>query len=224
MEGQFQTSFIPKQPIVQKTSGFRPRESNLVLRITVIILIATVAAAIGIFAYINYLQYSNDKLRSDLDVAIRNLQPSLITSIARLDTRIKSAKTLLDQHVALSNFFTLLNRATLTTVRFSSFHYTATGQKISVTMGGEAQNFAAIVLQAEEFSKKDYTSYISNPLFSNLNLDKSGNVTFNFTADLNPQSFLYKSKFNTVIQAGDTGPTVPVEQSVSSTTASTTKR
>ena len=205
MEGQFQTSFIPKRPLVQKTPGTPRRKVNFFLLIMIVILVTVVALAVAVFAYDIILKNKSQNYADKLSKTVAELQPNLITTLNRLDTRITSTKSLLNQHMSLSSFFAFLNNHTVQSIRFTSFTYTYTGSKVSVSMKGEASNFSAIAIQSNEFNRPENALNLRNPVFSSLALDKSGNVTFSFNADLDPSLYSYSKK----VAAPNTAPTTP---------------
>jgi hypothetical protein len=191
MDTKFQTSFIPKKPLVPTLGPKSSKHVSFISIIIVFIFLLSLLAAGGVFLYKQFLKSSITQMETKLAAAEAALDPALINEWVRLDKRIESGKELLNVHLALSSFFTLLQEMTLTTVRFKNFSYiVAPGQKIAITMDGEADSFAAVALQSDEFAKQ--AKYMSNQLFSNINLDPTGTIIFRFTATIDPQLILYK--------------------------------
>ncbi|TSC67039.1 MAG: hypothetical protein G01um101472_558 [Parcubacteria group bacterium Gr01-1014_72] len=60
--------------------------------------------------------------------------------------------------------------------------------KFKFVMGGEAKGFVGIALQAAEFAG---VKLFVEPLLTDFALDQKGNVSFNFTAGIEPASLLY---------------------------------
>ena len=54
---------------------------------------------------------------------------------------------------------------------------------------GEARSYSSVALQSDIFGDN---KYLKNPIFSNLGLAKSGDVTFNLELNLDPSVMLYK--------------------------------
>ncbi|PIT91030.1 hypothetical protein COU17_02550 [Candidatus Kaiserbacteria bacterium CG10_big_fil_rev_8_21_14_0_10_49_17] len=189
MEPKFKTSFIPKQPISSTPSVGRKRKGgalSIFTLIAFILIIATIALAIGIFLYQQIITASIASKSETLDRAREAFEPALIQELIRLDERIDSAQEILNQHISPSAFFDLLERLTLTNVRFTSLSLTRIGEdRIGIEMEGQARSFNSVALQADVFGR-DHA--IKDPIFSDLNLDQSGNVVFTFTAFLDPTS------------------------------------
>lgn len=207
MEGLGQTSFIPKKPITSETydSG---RSVSIVTVITVIVFFGSVALALGSYFYQSFLVKQLDSKKETLDKAKAGFDLDTIKDLKRLDTRIQSAKLLLDQHTAISTFFTVLEQSTLKTVQFSNFSITndsasAVGgasvgsnplastqaSMIKFKMSGKAQSYNSVAIQADLFSK---TVGIKEPIFSNLNLDDKGSVNFDVAGFIDPQIINYR--------------------------------
>ncbi|MBX4197812.1 hypothetical protein KW782_00560 [Candidatus Parcubacteria bacterium] len=197
MEGKFQTSFIPKKSGGGQPSYVTPVRTINFFTLTIIIIFATVVLlSAGVYGYKWMLNRNNEEIKDELSAALDALRKENIAELGRLDSRIETGKTLLGEHVALSEFFTFLSKSTLQNVRFTNFRYSLTGdQKITVSMNGMARNFSSLALQIDEFSATTSQKYIKGPVFSSYSLDKAGNVSFVFTAVVNPESILYKELF-----------------------------
>lgn len=193
MDPKFQTSFIPKKPLIQTTNVKPARTTNLFTLISSIIFITVLVLSAGVFGYKFYLTRANATLALELDSYLQRFEPELIAQLSRDDARIESGKTLLNQHIAVTSLMEFLSRVTLSSVRFTTFSYVADARKVTLNMTGEAKNFAAVALQSDEFLKEANKPYIQNPLFSNLTLDKSGNVKFDFTGTMDASKISYKN-------------------------------
>jgi len=193
MEGNLQTSFIPKKT----TSPIGPTSKagvNLVTLFGVIIFLISIALAGTVFIYEGYLTNNIKTMKDSFKRNEQAFNPQSITAYSTLNARINVANTLLKTHVAVSNIFDLLEQATLKNVRFSDFNYTYISDKrLTLSMKGQATSYNAIAKQSDVFSQDPMNKYIHNAIFSNLDLDQSGNVVFSFTADVDPQQVLYRN-------------------------------
>lgn len=194
MDTKFQTSFIPKtslEPTVTK-----PRSSmGLFSFLSSIIFFISLLVALGAFGWHKYLLNQDNQIKADLDRNIKSFEPQTIDQYVRLDNRIESAKDLLSKHVALSYIFDFLSEQTISSVKFNDFKYdVGTDGTASITMNGQAKSYNAVAYQSEIFGKE---RALKNPLFSNLDLDQYGNVTFNFTAQIDPGFIVYTRKAST---------------------------
>lgn len=193
MEGNPQTSFIPKKPLVEGANYKPPHTTNFFSLICTIIFVTAVALGGAVFAYKIYVTRAIASFQSELKTEVSKFDPELLANLTKLDSRLESGLTLLNEHTVLGNFFDFLGSATLSTVRFSSFLYQlSSAGGIDVVMTGEAKSFSDIALQLAEFMDQENQKVLKDPAFSNLNLDKSGNIVFTFKAKIVPSSILYK--------------------------------
>jgi hypothetical protein len=194
MDTKFQTSFIPKKPVVE-TPKRDVGSGGLFYVISVIIFVFSVVCTVGVFGYMKYVQANIDRMNEELSAARESLQPEVIKEISRVDTRFESAKDLLKTHVLLTAFFDLLESKTLEAVRFTNFSYLMDeGKKVSVTMKGEAKSYAAVALQSKILSED---KNFKNPQFSDLTINKDGNVIFLFKTNIDPTLLFYSTYTNT---------------------------
>ncbi len=188
MDTPTQSSFIP-QDAASLSSTSRVRSSgglsDLILLLTIVIFVASLALGGAVFLYDEYLKTSANSKREQLQRAKDAFEPSLIHTLTRLDDRMHVADELLAAHIAPTAFFTILQQATLTTIQFKTLDLSASDpQRIEIKMSGVAQSVNSIALQADLFSKN---GTITNPIFSDINRQADG-VRFNLTALVNPQS------------------------------------
>lgn len=186
MEPKFRTSFIPKKTLATVTNLKKGSSSPLgiVTLITIIIALGTVVLSIGAFLYQQILDVSIARKTDTLERARAAFEPTLIEELIRVDSRIKSAETILGQHITPSILFESLEKITLKSVQFQDFNFTRTGDdRISISMKGVAKDFRGIALQADIFGK---SKLIKDPIFSNLNLNQAGDAVFSFSAFIDP--------------------------------------
>lgn len=181
MEDRVTTSFIPKAALkVERTEVKRTSPVALVNIVASAILIVTILAAGGIFAFERYLVQAVESKRQSLERSRAAFEPATIKELARLETRISAGSALLKNHTAVSHLFDELEKLMLTSVRFSNFSYDiADPTRTLLSASGEASSFNAVALQSDAFSK---SSIITDPVFSNVNISKTGTILFEFTA------------------------------------------
>ncbi len=188
MDTPTQSSFIPHDA-ASPSSSSRSRSqgglSDLILLLTIVIFVASIALGGAVFLYNEYLRTSAASKLEQLQRAKDAFEPSLIHTLTRLDDRMQVANELLATHLAPTAFFSILQQATLTTIQFKNLDMHAVDpQRIEIKMSGVAQSVNSIALQADLFSKN---GSITNPIFSDINRE-AGGVRFNLTALVNPQS------------------------------------
>lgn len=191
MPDRVTTSFIPKESLIAER-GPRPQKRSSFAFINLIagfVLVASVLISGGMFLFKTYTVSSIQSKRDSLEKQRAAFEPATIEELARLDRRLLAAEKLLKSHVALSILFTDLEARTGTNLRFKTFKYEPAGSgRTAIQMSGTAKSFNSVALQSEAFGK---SVILKDPIFSNLNLDQSGNVVFDFTAFIDPARVSY---------------------------------
>lgn len=194
MEGKFQPSFIPKAPI--KSAPAKPVKTVSFFSVTSLVIFLTVAAiAVGMFFYTQFLEGQIATKKAKIQEVKESFTPSLLSTFQRLDGRLSAGKEIINRHLALSLFFGLLEETTLQRVQFTDFTSAIVDGQTKVTMKGRADSFGTVALQSKAFIER--SNFMKNPQFSSLDLDEQGNVTFTFTAIVDPLSIAYRSQGNT---------------------------
>lgn len=210
MDPKFTTSFIPKKQVAISSKGISsiaPALSFTTL-LSAVIIIATILFSAGLFLFRLTLEKSIEDQYSTLEKVKQSFEPTFIAQATRLNKRIISSVKILDNHLAPSAIFELLEEFTLQTISFKTFEFADNVDgKIIVKGSGEGNSFASVVLQSDEFGK---SGYMRDVLFSDLQPNAAGNVNFAFEATLDPQLVLYA---NELVPAKDVVEELPaVEQ------------
>lgn len=194
METNITSSFIPTDATsLSNQRGSGSALYDVVLLISIVLLVASGALAVGVFLYSQYLTADVVSKKAQVDTAQKAFQPARMQEITRLDDRMRAADVVLGSHLALSAFFRLLEQATLESVSFKTLQLEASDPKaISIKMTGVAQSVNAVALQADTFTK---TGALTSPLFSNI-ARREGGVHFDFSALLNVDAVRYSSQYN----------------------------
>ncbi len=188
MDPRFQTSFIPKKPIVAQP-GRAPSSINLFSLLATVVFIVALALSGGVFFYKQLTQKQIDANKVSLEKAKDAFEPDTINQIVRLDTRIVTSKKLLANHLAITPFFDFLSSITLPTVRFKTFDFTHLGKdKIKVSMSGQARDYASVALQSDLLNKQ---KYLKETIIGDMSLDSSGTISFSVDTVVDPDLLSY---------------------------------
>ena len=199
MEQNFQTSFIPKKPMVVERSA-PPSSIGFFTIIAIFILFTVLLATGGLYFYKGVLTKKIADMKDQLVAAKGRLEASKISELQVLDKRLQSATKILDQHVAVTPVFQNLSALTMKTVRFTKFSYTLGNDKdtkVKIKMSGIAVGYRSVALQADLFANKDEGKHFINPIFSNLTLDDKGNVLFDLDFSVDQNFVNYKQTVQT---------------------------
>ena len=189
MEPNFQTSFIPKKPMIEKRAA-PSRPASLLTIISIFIFFTVVLASGGLYFYKGIMEKNIQNMNGQLTLAKNSFEPSKITQLQVLDKRLRASNTLLSGHITVSPIFEALQSLTMKTVRYSKFTYSfGDDGKIDVKMSGQAVGYRSIALQSDLLTtNKD----LIDPVFSNLSLDDKGNVLFDLDFSVDPSFVNYK--------------------------------
>lgn len=185
MEQNFQTSFIPKKPIVGERA-VATRSISIFTILSVTLLFTVILATGGFYLSNSNLVKTIKEMENTLELAKGRFTPSKITELQLLDKRLRASSEILFKHITVTPIFQTLADITMKTVRYSKFSYDFTGEKdlkVAIKMSGLAAGYRAVALQSDLFAKN---KNLIDPVFSNLTLDDKGNVLFelNFSVDL----------------------------------------
>ncbi len=190
MEKDFQTSFIPKKPITEERVS-APASVGLLTIISIFILFTVLLASGGLYFYKGVVNKNITTMQDNLNLAKNRFEPSKIVELQSLDKRLTAATDILSNHVIISPIFQILSAVTMKTVRYTKFSYALDddNKTVKVTMSGQATGYRAIALQSDLFTQN---KLLIDPVFSNLNLDTSGNVLFDLTFSVDHSVVDYK--------------------------------
>ena len=191
MDQNFQTSFIPKKPIIKERAVSSRPVGPLVI-ISLFILFTVLVATGGLYFYKKLTAKNIESMKENLKLAQNRFEPSKITELQTLDKRLRAGNEILSAHVAVTPIFSELEKITMKTVRFLAFSYTRGEERnapVKVEMKGQAVGYRSVALQSDLFTKNK--NFI-DPIFSNLTLDQAGNVLFDLDFSIDPTFLDYK--------------------------------
>ena len=189
------TSFIPQKSSTQSRAR-KKLGGGLFFIISVIIFAVAVALSVGVFSYKKILENSKESKAVSLSRSREAFDPGLIADLTRLDKRMETTKRLLDGHISLTPLLGFVEEFTLKNVRFSQFNFSLVdNSQINFSMEGQALDYATVVAQSDLLGQ---SRFLQNQIFSNVNLDNSGNVIFHFEAKIDPSLISFKNELEGV--------------------------
>jgi len=191
MEQNFQTSFIPKKPIV-KERAISARPVGILMVASLLILFTVLLATGGIYFYKGIIAKNIADMENTLTLAKNRFEPSKITELQILDKRLNAASEILGSHVVVTPIFGALEQLTMKTVRYTKFSYelgTDKNATVDVKISGLATDYRSVALQSDLLATN---KNLIDPVFSDLTLDNSGNVLFGLEFLVAPSFVNYK--------------------------------
>ncbi len=196
MEPNFQTSFIPKKPMIEKRV-VSAQPVGFFAVISIFILFTMLLATGALYFYKGILVKNITQMENNLNLAKNRFEPSKITELQILDKRLRASSEILSKHIAITPIFQALQAITMKTVRYTKFSYNLGAEKnikITVKMSGLAVGYRSVALQSDLFAEN---KNLIEPIFSNLMLDNSGNVLFDLEFSVDPSFVDYKQMLST---------------------------
>ena len=192
-ETKFNTSFIPKKNPVSSynSSGIEKRGPSLLSMIGMFIFGVTILGSAAVFIWRGRVEAQIENQVSTLRAAREQFDERLVAEATRLNKRIDAVKTLLDNHVAPTIIFGILEELTLKTVSYNNFSFSMSDDgKILVQGSGEAESIESVVLQSDELGASDFRDV----LFDNVQPTNDGNVTFSVEASIDKSIILFTQR------------------------------
>jgi hypothetical protein len=189
MENSFQTSFIPKKPIVSSSGSKEPKSPFL--KISTLLLVIAIFVSIVLFVYKVYLTKQEQSLSESLAIARDSFEKDTIDELELFDKRTESAKQILSKHIVFSPMFAALGNLTIPSIQYTSFEQQSNDKGYTVDMKGIASDYRSIALQADMFDGVRGRSF-NGVLFSNLIKDKNNNITFDLKFNIEPEILSYQ--------------------------------
>jgi hypothetical protein len=188
MAPNFQSSFIPKDPMTEE-KVFKKKKAGIVGVLAVSLFVTSIIGSIGVYVYKGMIKSEIQSLESQLATAEKSIDKKTIGEMTQFGKKLEVVKSLVFKHQVISNFLTALSSSTVSTVQFDSFSYGDTKtDSLSVMLQGKATSYASIVLQERVFSQ---IKYFKSVTFSNLSLSDKGMVSFNLAISVDPQIAVY---------------------------------
>jgi hypothetical protein len=179
---------VPKQPVA--TTRRARNGTNLFLLAATVIAGLSILLAAGVFGYQKYLEAAHERKAAALREAEAAINRDTVEDFIRLRDRLIAADTLLGNHVALSQFFNILESATVQTVQFTSLEVTINPDRSAkIAMKGTAATFNALAAESAAFAAE---KRIRRAIFSGISAAETGGVTFSLTAELDPRLVVWE--------------------------------
>jgi hypothetical protein len=196
MEQNFQTSFIPKKPMIPERA-VSSEPVGILFVVSMILLFVVILATGGLYFYKGIVQKNITGMENTLSLAQNRFEPSKISELQVLDKRLRASSEILAKHVVITPVFDALQKITMKTVRYTKFSYdlgTGRNAVVNIRISGQAIGYRSVALQADLFTKN---KNLIDPVFSNLTLDTSGNVLFDLEFSVDPSFVNYKQTLST---------------------------
>ncbi len=121
---------------------------RLFATLSTIVLVIVFLAFIGLFAYTHYLNKQLGVAQTELNALNDSGTERKMLEVQMYNRKLNIARFLLDNHVATSRIFSMLEDTTKQTIRFSSLKYKYDpGFEAELTLGGDTKELKSVALQ-----------------------------------------------------------------------------
>ena len=187
MATNFQSSFIPKEPITEEV--FKKKKAGLFGILVVSLFVATIIISIALFAYKSILGNEIESVKSQLVAAEKSIDKKTIGEMFQFSQKLSIVKSLISKHQAVSGLLGELASSTVISVQFTNFNYDASAKGgLSVNMDGKTDSYASVALQEHVFSQNKNFKSVS---ISSLQLSDNGSVSFKVSMTIDPKILVY---------------------------------
>ncbi len=178
MDKSFETSFMPKQPLLRVEGVSRRREPvNLAMVMALIVFFVTLAVSGGIYFYKLQVDKRVVARAMELEAAEKLLDIDEIELYKRIDTRIDTAKSLLENHTVFTVVLNLLEESSAQNIGLTSLSYSKDKQTFVLTLSAQATSYGAVYFQANAW--RSMAPLVTDVKVESLTLDDtSGIVSF----------------------------------------------
>lgn len=192
MDKEFKTTFIPKKQISQGQSvgtSKRARQTQSVIGLLAVLLFVTAVVSVAaVYLYkVRLAAVVNNKIES-INLAEKSFEPGAILELRKLDIRLRAATELLENHVAVVDFFEALGESTLPDIQYEGLDIDFSADVPSVSTTGEARGYLAIAQQSDIFEEN---RFIQNAIFSDFSKADTGRISFSLSFSINPELLVY---------------------------------
>jgi hypothetical protein len=201
METKFQTSFIPKKPLVTDPTKSVVVHSggsiSIMMIISIILFIASLGGAVFSVVWIGVLNKAQESYKQQLSESEKRFNISLIGDLKKFSTKIDISKELFKNHLSVSEIFPIIDELTIETVKFDTFEFAESDKSadsIEITMHGVAKNYNSIAFQSDVFGASEKfgkNKIIKNPVVADLSEEENGEINFTFSGLLSSKDILY---------------------------------
>jgi hypothetical protein len=203
MEPKFQTSFIPKKPVIQ-TQGLSSapviRTTNIFSLVSGVVFVVTMVVSGSLFFYKQLLNKQIATAGQSIEDARGAFQLDKIQELLDANSRLLAIDKLLNNHVSVSKLLGFLSEVTVKKIRLEEMTYKNEGNSPTIAMKVEAASYNALAAEGDILSKNEF---IKNPFFANFSPKENGYIEASFSSNIDTTLTSYKK----TIEGNDTNDT-----------------
>ena len=152
-------AYIPRSSFSQTQSAIpeQIKKTHTIRLFSVLgtaMLVCSLLSVAGVFLYKGYLEKELESLKGELSTLSQGDNDRKMLEIQQYDQKLNVARTLLDNHIAISRLFDTVGLSTKETVRFKEIDYKYDpGFDAEVKLSGDTKELQSVALQKMQFFK-----------------------------------------------------------------------
>ncbi len=191
MANQFETTYVPQQPLLKVEGGQRPHEPiNLSLIISLVVFFVTLSVAGGAYFYQQKVDRQVKEIGEQLLAAESLFDIEKINTYKNLQVKLTTAKSLVDSHSIFSLIFDLIETRAAQNIGLTRLGFTQEGNEMFLSLGGQAPSYEAIDWQVQKW--RESKPVVKNVEVNSIALEEtSGIVSFGVKMTIDPSTIGY---------------------------------
>ena len=191
MANQFETSFIPQQPLLKVDGASRPRQLiNVSLVFSLIIFFVTLAVAGGAYFYEQQMFQKVKETQEALEAKEKTFDIDKITTYKNLQLTLDTAKNLADNHTIPSTLFDVIEERAAENIGLTALTFSQDNSISYLTLSGQAPSYEAVYFQVAKW--RETKPLMKSIQVSSVSLDEvSGVIAFTAKIEIDSQYLGY---------------------------------
>ena len=187
MSPNFQSSFIPKEPVTEEV--FKKKKAGVVGVLVVSLFISSIIISVAMYVYKGIVKNDIKNLEIQLGEEEKNVDKKTIDEMSQFSRKLSIANDIVNKHQVISKFLETLSSSTVSSIQYTSFNYSNMDDgRLLINIQGKATGYASIAQQEDIFSQN---KYFESTTFSDLTLADKGTVSFSLVILVDPQIATY---------------------------------
>lgn len=189
MAQNFQSSFIPKNPVTTE-SVFQKEKPTGLKAVFKFVFFLSILSVFALFGFKYYLGIQINELSQKLAQEESSLDLETINKMAEFGNKLDLVRSLAQKHQTVSGALNLLASSTVSSVYFESMKFgDMNSEGIGIILNGRATSYGMVAMQEGVFNS---SNLIKKTSFSNLSLSENGTVSFDASLFIDPRVILFK--------------------------------
>ena len=124
METKFQTSFIPKKPLVLEQKAISAKKgTSIIMVVATVLFLASIVGAVFSVVWIGVLNKDQINYKKKLADSEKKFDIPLIEELKKINKKLNLSKEFLASHLSAGEVFSIISQLAVENVRFSSFTF-----------------------------------------------------------------------------------------------------